>query len=89
MQIVVNDSLKDAIEWTCRYVDEYKVDIDIHIDADGEVSASVTPTYRDRQDDVPEPCEVEIKALYKDYIKPYCKIDDTSNTDCGWIKPNE
>ena len=48
MQIVVNDSLKDAIEWTCRYVDEYKVDIDIHIDADGEVSASVTPTYRDR-----------------------------------------
>lgn len=89
MQIVVNDNLKNAIEWTYRYVDEYKVDIDIHIDADGEVSVSVTPTYRDRQDDVPEPCEVEIKALHKDYIKPYCKIDDTSNTDCGWGEPNE
>jgi len=50
MQIVVNDNLKDAIEWTCRYVDEYKVDIDIHIDADGEVSVSVCPTYRDTAD---------------------------------------
>lgn len=48
MQIVVNEQLKDAIEWTCKYASEYKVDIDIHIDADGEVSVSVCPTYRDR-----------------------------------------
>ena len=48
MQIVVNEQLKDAIEWTCKYANEYKVDIDIHIDADGEVSVSVCPTYRDR-----------------------------------------
>ena len=48
MQIVVNDNLKDAIEWTCKYANEYKVDIDIHIDANGEVSVSVCPTYRDR-----------------------------------------
>lgn len=48
MQIVVNEQLKDAVEWTCKYANEYKVDIDIHIDADGEVSVSVCPTYRDR-----------------------------------------
>jgi hypothetical protein len=50
MQIVVNEQLKDAIEWTCKYANEYKVDIDIHIDADGEVSVSVCPTYRDTAD---------------------------------------
>ena len=48
MQIVVNEQLKDAIEWTCKYASEYKVDIDIHIDTDGEISVSVCPTYRDR-----------------------------------------
>ena len=48
MQIVINEQLKDAIEWTCKYANEYKVDIDIHIDADGEVSVSICPTYRDR-----------------------------------------
>ena len=53
MQIVINEQLKDAIEWTCKYANEYKVDIDIHIDADGEVSVSVCPTYRDR-DDTPQ-----------------------------------
>lgn len=61
MQIVVNDQLKDAIEWTCKYANEYKVDIDIHIDADGEVSVSVCPTYRDRDTaDTPQtetPCD--------------------------------
>jgi hypothetical protein len=50
MQIVVNEQLKDAIEWTCKYASEYKVDIDIHIDADGEVSVSVCPTYRHMAD---------------------------------------
>ena len=50
MQIVVNDNLKDAIEWTCKYANEYKVDIDIHIDTDGEISVSVCPTYRDTAD---------------------------------------
>lgn len=50
MQIVVNEQLKDAIEWTCKYANEYKVDIDIHIDADGEISVSVCPTYRDIAD---------------------------------------
>ena len=48
MNIVVNEQLKDAIEWTCKFANEYKVDIDIHIDADGEISVSVCPTYRDR-----------------------------------------
>ena len=50
MRIVVNEQLKDAIEWTCKYASEYKVDIDIHIDADGEISVSVCPTYRDTAD---------------------------------------
>ncbi len=50
MTIAVNEQLKDAIEWTCKYAHEYKVDIDIHIDADGEVSVSVCPTYRDTTD---------------------------------------
>ena len=54
MQIVVNDQLKDAIGWTCKCANEYKVDIDIHMDADGEVSVSVCPTYRDRQADTPQ-----------------------------------
>lgn len=48
MQIVVNEQFKDAIKWACKYVNEYSVDIDIHIDADGEMSVSVCPTYRDR-----------------------------------------
>ena len=50
MRIVVNEQLKDAIEWTCKYASEYKVDIDIHIYADGEISVSVCPTYRDTVD---------------------------------------
>ena len=40
--------LKDTIEQICKYADEYKVDIDIRIDSDGEVSVSVCPTYRDK-----------------------------------------
>ena len=50
MQIVVNKQLKEAFEWTCKYANEYKVDIDIQINAVGEVSVSVCPTYRDRAD---------------------------------------
>ena len=57
MQIVVNDQLKDAVEWTCKYVNEYKVDIDIHIDADGEVTIGVCPTYRDRADTPQTDCD--------------------------------
>lgn len=85
MQIVVNEQLKNAIEWTCKYANEYKVDIDIHIDADGEISVSVCPTYRDRdtadtpQTDFPKqkrtPDEGDIKV--------------TPQTDCGWGKPND
>ena len=55
MQIVVNEQLKDAFEWTCKYANDYKVDIDTHIDADGDISVSVCPTYRDRgTDDTPQ-----------------------------------
>ena len=59
MRIVVNEQLKDEIEWTCKYANEYKVDIDIHIDADGEISVSVCPTYRDTADtpQTEETCE--------------------------------
>ena len=69
MQIVVNEQLKDAIEWTCKYANEYKVDIDIHIDADGEVSVSICPTYRDRdtadtpQTDCPKMTEEEFDTM--------------------------
>ena len=62
MQIVVNEQLKDAIEWTCKYANEYKVDIDIHIDADGEVSVSVCPTYRDTADTPQTDCIEKAKA---------------------------
>lgn len=42
-----NERLEEALEWTCKYASEYKVDIDIHIEANGEIAISVTPTYRD------------------------------------------
>lgn len=48
MQIVVNEELKKAFAWACEFANEYKVDIDIQIDAGGEASVSVCPTYRDR-----------------------------------------
>ena len=84
MQIVVNEQLKDAIEWTCKYADEYKVDIDIHIDADGEVSVSVCPTYRDTADTPQTDCE----ACELDGKADVCKICRVSSyepqTDCGW-----
>ena len=63
MQIVVNEQLKDAIEWTCKYASEYKVDIDIHIDTDGEISVSVCPTYRDR--DTADTTQTEMDNCYK------------------------
>ena len=85
MQIVVNGQLKDAIEWTCKYANEYKVDIDIHIDADGEVSVSVCPTYRDRDTaDTPQcdSCEHKHEMGLPCY---HCPIA----VDCGWGEPNE
>ena len=86
MNIVVNEQLKVAIEWTCKYADEYKVDIDIHIDADGEVSVSVCPTYRDR--DTADTPQADCEACELDGKADVCKICRTSNyepqTDCGW-----
>ena len=79
MQIVVNEQLKEAIEWTCKYANEYKVDIDIHIDADGEVSVSVCPTYRDR--DTADTPQTESTGSpigdYRDGVGAW-------QTDCGW-----
>ena len=74
MQIVVNEQLKDAIEWTCKYADEYKVDIDIHIDVDGEVSVSICPTYRDR-DTTDTPQTEKIKT------PDYCDICNHKGCD--------
>ena len=31
-----------------------------------------------------EPYEYEIKALHKDYVEPYVKIEDEPQTDCAW-----
>ena len=31
-----------------------------------------------------EPYEYEIKALHKDYVEPYVKIEDEPQTDCSW-----
>ena len=99
MQIVVNEQLKDAIEWTCKYVNEYKVDIDIHIDADGEVSISVCPTYRDRDTaDTPQMDCLIADARFKahclnctesgSYKCTKCDGEmyykDTPQTDCSW-----
>ena len=105
MQIVDNEQLKDALEWTCKYVNEYKVDIDIHIDADGEVSVSVCPTYKDRQD-VPETFVADGIRYYKadtpqtdcekcaEYGSFKCTKCDGEmyykpQTDCAWKEPNE
>ena len=77
MQIVVNEQLKDAIEWTCKYANEYKVDIDIHIDADGEVSVSVCPTYRDR--DTADAPQIDYKDG-EEYLRGYKQgIEDEIN----------
>ena len=79
MRIVVNEQLKDAIEWTCKYASEYKVDIDIHIDADGEISVSVCPTYRDTADTPQTDCD---KCIWS--VCNYNKVDwdaDTPQTE--------
>lgn len=76
MQKVVNEQLKDAIEWACKYANEYKVDIDIHIDADGEVSVSVCPTYRDR--DIADTPQTETHDLHTD------THECVEQTDCSW-----
>ena len=103
MTIVVNEQLKDAIEWTCKYAHEYKVDIDIHIDADGEVSVSVCPTYRDKAD-TPQTermkthdycdicnhkgCDNCISNSLDEYCVPSGYAPkDTPKTDCGWGEP--
>ena len=77
MQIVVNEQLKDAIEWTCKYAHEYKVDIDIHIDADGEVSVSVCPTYRGTADTPQTESTGSPIGDYRDGVGAW-------QTDCGW-----
>lgn len=81
MQIVVNEQLKDAIEWACKYANEYKVDIVIHIDADGEVSTSVCPTYRDRDTaDTPQTdAEIPKNALRSDCTG--CRFVGTYDTE--------
>ena len=76
MRIVANEQLKDAIEWTCKYASEYKVDIDIHIDADGEISVSVCPTYRDTADTPQTDLVKYSDDLVKDLVK------DTPQTEC-------
>ena len=48
MQIVLNEELKEALEWTCGLVKDYAVDVDVNIYADGEIRISITPTYRDQ-----------------------------------------
>ena len=48
MQIVLNEELKEALEWTCGLVKDYAVDVDVSIYADGEIRISITPTYRDQ-----------------------------------------
>ena len=98
MQIVVNEQLKEAIEWTCKYANEYKVDIDIHIDADGEVSVSVCPTYRDRDTaDTPQTdwekeksekslcnsCEKDCDNRKRNLYVVECNRYEPQ-TDCGW-----
>ena len=51
MEIMVTiDQLKDALERACKYASEYRVDIDLHIDASGDTSVSVCPTFRDRDE---------------------------------------
>lgn len=90
MRIVVNEQLKDAIEWTCKYASEYKVDIDIHIDADGEISVSVCPTYRDTADTP----QTEKPKIRKRIDKPFRAVwfdddhneIDTPQTDCYMCK---
>ena len=74
MQIVMNDNLKEALEMTCKYANEYKVDIDVHFNADGEVSVSVTPTYRDRAEQTELQTE-RIKTL------DYCDICNHKGCD--------
>ena len=85
MRIVVNEQLKDAIEWTCKYASEYKVDIDIHIDADGEISVSVCPTYRDTAD-TPQTDDKDTNVLNKPQtdIVFYDEPNSGIKTDCGW-----
>lgn len=87
MQIVVNEQLKDAIEWTCKYVNEYKVDIDIHIEADGEVSVSVCPTYRDR-DTVDTPQADEIGDCNICRFAGCSECDDCINGS-EWVRETE
>ena len=43
MQIVLNEELKEALEWTCGLVKDYAVDVDVSIYADGEIRISITP----------------------------------------------
>ena len=78
MQIVVNEQLKDALEWTCKYANEYKVDIDIHIDADGEMSVSVCPTYRDR--DTADTPQTETSTSTEKLQSGV----ESKQTDCPW-----
>jgi hypothetical protein len=83
MQIVVNEQLKDAIEWTCKYANEYKVDIDIHIDADGETSVSVCPTYRDTAD-TPQTDKDKVvcpNCGRSDYIRSFEKDFNIKNSE--------
>lgn len=47
MKIVFNDEFREALEFTCGCVKDYRVDVTIHLYADGDVEVSVTPTYRD------------------------------------------
>lgn len=81
MHIAMNDNLKEALEMTCKYASEYKVDIDVHFDADGEVSVSVTPTYRDRAEQT-EPSITKVGYAIDSVTGEVLGM--TLDTDCSW-----
>ena len=85
MQIVMNDNLKEALKMTCKYANEYKVDIDVHFDADGEVSVSVTPTYRDRAEQTEPNCSEKPNNLTISKMEQVEQTEPTTE-DCSMVE---
>ena len=78
MQIIGDYQLRDVVEWICKYTNEYKVDVDIHIDANKEVSLSVCPTYRDRENNFWNSVATE------DWMDAHGLIKGEPQVDCAW-----
>ena len=45
MQIVINDSLKDAMEMTCECASKYNVDISINMAENDGIYVNISPAY--------------------------------------------